>query len=524
MARGWENPFELPDPLSGGGPAWADYANQLDPFGSRYDQGQSAYPDALYDYGATRTGGVNYDPLPQGDPYGAPSVEFGFNIADNNIDSWLKKQYPELFSGFGNYGTPTNPGLVGSPGGEWAGVDKWNPQILTAVQTVQKELGVYVPPNVVKSIMKIESNGEMLAPNYAGAVGLMQLTGSTMGQYDMARAATDPAYNIYAGVKELALRYKDAQAQNPAWGWSNAAVGFFSGHYEPTGAADNYNSDYAYQKAFNDNWSFLSSAGGQGGSAAPGTKEFNAIWGGFDAPITQEYGWTEFAKNSDYAKKAYGYTSEYTRDRQPMGHAGLDVGISYGTALYSPTAGTVTTSGGTGYYCDADGNGCGPGVGQLNITYANGDVLVLGHMSQVPLKVGDPVQPGQFVGYSGSENGAHVHVEYRKYVGEGVTNSGYEQIDPRLALQGMFGGAYTGAGTGPAAAASASGDWASFMTNAAKGLPLIGKAPAQGGFHDFVLGFMPGQAPKVETPTSTPGWTFGDIPKAPGTGPGGQPT
>jgi murein DD-endopeptidase MepM/ murein hydrolase activator NlpD len=75
----------------------------------------------------------------------------------------------------------------------------------------------------------------------------------------------------------------------------------------------------------------------------------------------------------------------------------------------------------------------------------NGDQVILGHMSQITVPVGTRVGPGMAVGKSGSDNGAHVHVEYRRKT-PGATSSGYTIIDPRTALGGNFTGGYSGGG------------------------------------------------------------------------------
>jgi len=50
-------------------------------------------------------------------------------------------------------------------------------------------------------------------------------------------------------------------------------------------------------------------------------------------------------------------------------------------------------------------------------------------MHQIDVKVGDKVTAGQYVGLSGTENGAHTHVEYR--IPDSSTSSGQRLVDPR---------------------------------------------------------------------------------------------
>lgn len=382
-------------------------------------------------------------------------------------DAWFQQQMQQ----FGPPPSPTGAGGMPSLGGDWANVDRWNDGIAKAQAQVQRELGILVPASVIKSIMRIESGGNFNtgqgAESPAGARGLMQVTNSTMGNFDYGRLAYDAEYGIYAGVKELALRYQNSPGKN----WDQAATGYFSGHYIPYGSSDGYNTDYDYLRMFQQYNSQLTAAGmgsagiGAGIGGMPGGgNQWAAIWGGSgDYPVSQEFGMTDFARNSAYAQTAYRYTAAYSRTGQVIGHAGVDVSMNPGTSLYAPVGGVVKIAGGSGYYCDVEGRGCGPGVGELLIELPNGDQLILGHMRQINVQAGQVLTAGQLVGLSGSENGGHVHVEYRRWVGPGVTNSGYEAVDPRQALAGGFSGSFAGATGGgmttPAYSANPYEDW-----------------------------------------------------------------
>lgn len=440
----------------------------------------------------------------------------GANQIQGGLDTWMKSAHPELFAD----NRPTqggNPGQISTIGGDWAGVDKWDSTLMGVIRNVQAQTGVYVPANVVKAVMRIESNGD---PNAGPAYGLLQVTGpdkygnpNTLGgfnQEQVNQARTDPAYGLLLGVKELALRYQGAQAQDPSYGWSNAIVGYFSGHYTPNGAADSLGtSDYDYLNRFNQFYNELAAATGNPTGTPVDLKQFTSIWGGFDVPITQEYGHTEFSDTSgDY----YNYGAAYTRDGKPMGHPGVDVGVSYGTPLYSPVSGTVTIAGGSGYYQDKK-QGDGPGVGELLLTLDNGDQIILGHMSSIGLHIGDKVKAGDYVGRSGYENGDHVHVEYRRYVGAGVTSSGYEVVDPRNALSGVFTGTYGTAGQ--FTTATSQGNWQQFMRAAAEGRPLTGLAPGSQSFHNWLLDRMNGVVTNADQWGQPSSWYYNSQPSGP---------
>ena len=346
-----------------------------------------------------------------------------------------------------------------SLGGDWSNVERWNDAITRGRAQVKAELGVDVPDWVVKAIMRIESNGVMLSANADDAVGLMQLTPGSWGSYDRNRLSTDAAYNVYAGIKDLAYRYLDS----PGKTWDQAAVGFFSGHYIPTGAGDDFNSDYNYLKMFQDFGNQLQASGGASYGGTPaGGGSFSAVWGGKgDFGVSQEFGMTDFARVNP---SIYNYSRDYSPGGGVLGHTGVDVSMNVGTALYTPVAGTVVCQGSAGGPGDGS-SGCGnfeSGVcngpcGRFELRLDNGDMLVLGHMSNISVTPGARLAAGAFVGYSGTENGGHVHVEYRRLT-PGATMSGYTIVDPRSVLNGapITGGA-SGSGYGGTASGATPG-------------------------------------------------------------------
>lgn len=493
---------------------WTDWVDSLDEIAPSPSWQDWSQPLVSYGYGSSPSLGISYDPLRYGGEYDPQSSVFS---SYRQIAYELDKL--SSFDPNQEYGTYSyNQGAVGNPTDpDWSNVNAWNNDVLAAVQQVYQETGVYVPPNVVKSIIKIESNGQFNfgqgGQSPAGARGLMQVTTMTMGNYDYDRLLTDAAYGIYAGTYELALRYQDAKRINSAYDWPNVAVGYFSGHYEPTGARDEYSSDYQYLDAFHRHMNALIGAPPSGGvAAAPGTDLFAAIWQGFDVPITQEYGWTEFARN---AGSYYNYGAEYTVDGQPMGHPGVDVGTAFKTPLYTPVNGTVVC-GGTFFSNGEDGcsaytsSPMGAHGGRFQIKLDNGDMLILGHMFDVVVEPGQYIQAGTLVGYSGYENGDHVHVEYRKYA-PGVTSTGYLMVNPIDALGGTFSGTYGQAGSaGPAATGTA--NWSDFMRAAAEGMPLAGPAQAAASgsaWHTFLLKQMGVLPPDSLGPGGDNPWFIG---------------
>lgn len=560
-----QSPFATPTPTEApwGSPPWGTWATAMDPLNTRnstdlfspnYSPAIDLTSPGTFVYGQ-RTPTANdmyYDPQwgGIGDSYAPSAIQLGSNLISADLDQYAATHVPNWQGFGGNSGTASNTGIVTSLGGDWAKVDTWTQQILKAVEDVYKNTGVYVPPNFVKSVMKLESGGVPLAPNDSGAVGLMQVTGNTMGNYDYQRLMTDNQYNIESGVNELAIHYNQGDPNNPSnksWEWA-------AKRYLGLGPADsNGTTGNTYWQVVQNNWSQLQAGadklGQTGGNAAAGTKQFQSIWGGFDAPISQGFGMTPFAQEQ-LAKgqgNEYQYTSAYSLDHKPIGHDGVDVAVNYGTRLYAPAGGTISIIGKEPgadqyFYTTYDKSGQyetpGPNMGELAITMPNKDVYILGHMSQImkpngtPYKVGDVVKPGDFVGFSGNNNGAHVHVEYRHYLGpNGVGNNGVNQtetgylaVDPTAAFGGDFTGVYGGTTIGgPTQAASAS-NFQQYLQAAIQGKPLTGMTPGStGGFHDWLYNAMHGIDNKP--PTAAQQWLFGSgiagAPTGGATGPAG---
>lgn len=94
------------------------------------------------------------------------------------------------------------------------------------------------------------------------------------------------------------------------------------------------------------------------------------------------------------------------------GHKGLDIGIPTGTKLYTPLPIKAQI-----VWCGWNDQGYGYMVGLRNNEY--GLYIILGHMQKInpDLRVGDWVEPGGFLGWSGStgnSTGPHLHLEVRE--------------------------------------------------------------------------------------------------------------
>jgi murein DD-endopeptidase MepM/ murein hydrolase activator NlpD len=149
--------------------------------------------------------------------------------------------------------------------------------------------------------------------------------------------------------------------------------------------------------------------------------------------VTQEFGPTDFSVNVH--PEWYSYSLEYGFT-QP-GHTGLDIGIPAGTPLYAPTSAVVYCAGtdnpgfpaeeGCAAFTDVTG---APTSGRLQLKLPNGDMLIYGHVRRTVVAPGSTVAKGQLVGYSGNQNGDHLHLEYR--VQDPSLPAGWRLVDPRL--------------------------------------------------------------------------------------------
>ncbi len=145
------------------------------------------------------------------------------------------------------------------------------------------------------------------------------------------------------------------------------------------------------------------------------------IVGGVPYSITQDYGPTTY----DYD---YSYCWSYGVQWGSHEHCATDIGISYGTPLYVPGDGTVLIAGESNYFED-DTNRA---AGELEIRLdRDGAEVILGHMTRIDLFTGQRVTAGQAAGLSGSQGGAHLHLEVRV-----PSAGGLRTVDPMM----YFGG------------------------------------------------------------------------------------
>lgn len=214
---------------SGGNPSWGP-GDVLDPWASRVSQIGSTQ----YGYGdrASQLWGGTYAPSPQGEMFDTTSSLLGWSRITGTVDEWLMREHPELFD-FNRIGENGMIQPITSLGGDWAKVDQWD----SAVSAASRATGV--PANLIKAVMKLESGGENLGRNGAGAIGLMQVVDhywAGLG-YDL----YDPAQNIMAGatvLKQMYDKYAGWAQENGVDPWKAALYSYYAGNPHDLNARD----------------------------------------------------------------------------------------------------------------------------------------------------------------------------------------------------------------------------------------------------------------------------------------------
>ena len=340
-------------------------------------------------------------------------------------DAWTKMSGGVLgaLGGNGSISSPATPG--------WQPVNRYDP----LVQQAAAKYGV--PPNLVKSVMRFESNGDPRAVSPQGATGLMQIMPGIWNGGNQSQLF-DPAYNIDKGAMILKQNYDQYGS------WEMAAKAYLG-----LGGADAHGTTSSvYWDRVSGYWKELDGTMGAGSNAGSGSvMPMSAVWGNIPGVnITQNNlevsDWvlrntsTKYGGLKTNGRGMYDYAVEQFGQ---MGHPGVDYGMSYGTKIYSPVGGTVILNGGTGFYSDDGG-----GIGEVRIRLDNGHELIFGHMASSNVQVGQRITAGTPIGGSGTAgSGAHLHLEYR--VPNPTSPSGWASVDPAMLTTG---GMTVGAGVG----------------------------------------------------------------------------
>ena len=331
----------------------------------------------------------------------------------------------------GGYAPGGDTGM-GNGGGQYANVDRWNNDILNAQQRVAREFGVTVPGNVIKAVMMLESQGQMVGCNQWGYCGLMQTgSGSNVSNFNAGYNNTVEG-NLYYGVQELANWYRAVGTGN----WVDAAAAYFSGYnYDNPSVSDGFGTTVAQYRATITKYLQVfangNAAPGQGPASSGGARStlqamFPSGNPGYDFGVTSSNG-------------LYDYGTSYGLNG--VQHTGMDIPAPLGSTFFAPGNATVVCVG-----CWRNDH-ITNGVGRIELEMPDGAHILYDHTNKSFVQVGQQVHAGQALGTNGGMYSPHTHLEVR--VPDRTTSSGWRLVDPAAYFAGYVGGGgYAAPGSG----------------------------------------------------------------------------
>lgn len=140
-----------------------------------------------------------------------------------------------------------------------------------------------------------------------------------------------------------------------------------------------------------------SGGGSSGGSSSGGSSGGSSSGGSSNA--TTGFMWPSYCT---YITSPYGWRPSPFHDGTETWHTGIDIGASYGTAIWASKAGVVTRA---GWATSGYGN-------FVVINHYDGSSTLYGHLSSYTVSEGQTVTQGQTIGFcgaSGNVTGPHLH-------------------------------------------------------------------------------------------------------------------
>lgn len=421
---------------------------------------------AFGDMWGNQVGGGNVAPLQQSFTNLNSALFQGFDIltkdkqqkdanqaaqdAAHNPIRWIQDRFGNWVQTTTPGGNTTGPNTSGGGGastGLASGVAKWADQTKSTFGDIQG-----LDPDTMLAIMTNESGGDPNAYNAAGnARGLFQNVGlQSNDPNDQFAAAHQLAQEKMASIAQsYAANGLNPDARTRARDFALA----WAGHFDYSTGQPNPNSRDVgsgqtadqLSSVFLDNYDKIKNGRQQQApSASGGGAGLAGITPGVNGSIMQEFGPTDYAQSH---QSTYHYGTAYGLGEG--NHPGVDWAVPMGSKVTTPLGGVVSVVGndhGSGYYYQNTMSGSDPDhSGEYQVTLDNGDMLILGHLSQINAQVGQRVSAGQLIGLSGGSDGEHVHVEYRQRQADGS----YRIVDPRPFLGAGQGGGGGGQGLTP---------------------------------------------------------------------------
>lgn len=239
--------------------------------------------------------GFDYDPGSTGGMY-APASSMTNRIIDSDIDSYLRREFPEMYDFTSGSQTPGGVASVGNIA-TGDGFGQFDSTADAEILAAAKKYGV--PANFLRSIIAAESSGDWASNNRAPYlasrnqrilpyVGVFEDAAKSWG-FNFDALIGNRAGQIEMLASGLRGMYDKVQKMNPQYGWSNVASYHYSGYADPAlnswsdEAGNGSNTDYMNkvvgwwkdQDAFAGNtWSNYTSVGQNTGIASPQSPEW----------------------------------------------------------------------------------------------------------------------------------------------------------------------------------------------------------------------------------------------------------
>jgi murein DD-endopeptidase MepM/ murein hydrolase activator NlpD len=214
---------------------WTKFFDDKLPTNGWWDQMATPYS---YAQGYSQGNSFDYDPGSVGQMYG-PTSGMTNMVIDSDIDSWLRREHPELFdftSGV-QVGGVAGAGKVGSK----PGFGQFDLAADADIQAAASKYGV--PANFLKAIIAHESSGnwgrdanarfiasrgERILPY----IGVFESAAKSWG-FNFDAANGNRAAQVEMLASGLRGMYDRLHAQNPSYGWEQVSNNHYSG--DPTG-------------------------------------------------------------------------------------------------------------------------------------------------------------------------------------------------------------------------------------------------------------------------------------------------